>query len=570
VETLESRALLSSNAVPTWAMGSDFLNPLSGVTLGPNSDGSGPGNTAPTSGSVSNVNTDTEDIPGPHNETSIAVNPTNSQNMIGSVNDYQLRLNPGGQVYETVDSRAHVTSDGGKTWTNVPINYNSYNATGDPSVAFDASGNAYLGTLGFRFSQGKSLNETNADVLVAHSSDGGQTWSDPVRVASGTGNSGSVSTSSNDKDYLAAWGDGNAIVTWAVFNTGQKGSYISSPIYASVTHDGGKTWTPGVPISGSLVMDEFSDPVVTAGGKILVAFESGDANVSSTGNDRYYVVQVDPTTGKPLGAPTKVADLVDGFTAYPFNSIGDQTYQDSQFRTNSAGNMAADPTSANHLAVVWSDMRDSTTPAPADPYSASTNSDIVVSQSFDGGKTWSLSPVAIALPNDQFMPWAAYNSQGLLQIGFFDRSYTSANHKYGYTLASETTPGSLSFTFQEVTDTLSDPTKNDAWFSGTTVNSSFPNPTEFLGDYSNIAVAPTGVAAFWTDMRNPVTFGTHSGSGEDAYFSLVSSPTSPSGSPSASPNSGLVGNTVMIGPVDQASDGALNTTLLPNGKRRPG
>jgi hypothetical protein len=173
------------------------------------------------------------------------------------------------------------------------------------------------------------------------------------------------------------------------------------------------------------------------------------------------------------------------------------------------------------------------------------------------------------------MPWAAYNSAGLLQIGFFDRSYDPANHEYGYSLASETAAGSLSFSVQQVTaplspggPTLSDPTQNDRWFSSVTPNSNFPNPTTFLGDYSNIAVTPSGVAAYWTDMRPSVTFTTRTGAGEDAFFSLVSTPSSQTGSPSASPNSGLVGNTVIIGPVDQASAGTLDTTLLPNGKRK--
>ncbi len=55
-----------------------------------------------------NVNTDCEDA-GPSNETSIAINPTNSLNRIGGANDYQLVLTSGGYVTETILSRAHVT-----------------------------------------------------------------------------------------------------------------------------------------------------------------------------------------------------------------------------------------------------------------------------------------------------------------------------------------------------------------------------------------------------------------------------------------------------------------------------
>ncbi len=69
-----------------------------------------------TSSSAANVNTDCEGT-APHNETSIAVNPRNAQNMIGSNNDYQLRVSSGGTINETVYSRAHVTFDGGHTWT---------------------------------------------------------------------------------------------------------------------------------------------------------------------------------------------------------------------------------------------------------------------------------------------------------------------------------------------------------------------------------------------------------------------------------------------------------------------
>ena len=65
---------------------------------------------------TANVNTDCENL-GPSNETSIAVNPKNPNNMIGGANDYQLALNPGGHVSESVLSRAHVTFDGGKTWS---------------------------------------------------------------------------------------------------------------------------------------------------------------------------------------------------------------------------------------------------------------------------------------------------------------------------------------------------------------------------------------------------------------------------------------------------------------------
>jgi hypothetical protein len=485
---------------------------------------------------AANVNTDCEGT-APHNETSIAVNPANPANLVGGANDYQLRLSSGGTVNETIFTRAHVSFDGGKTWAMYPVPANGYTATGDPAAAFDASGEAYLSTLGFGFGQASPTFQ-NPDVLVAHSTDGGKTW-DTVRVASGTG----VATGPgifNDKEYITAWGNGNVIVTWTRFQLGKGGSYITSPIFDAVSHDGGNTWTAPQEISGSASFcvgatasaptacdqDQFSTPVVAAGGSIYVSFENTynlDPTSLAFGADQYLVVKVDPVTGARVAGPFRVSHLVDGLYDYPVNIDGRQTYQDSEFRTNSAGSIAADPANARHLAVVWSDMRNSPLPSSPsaynpDPYSVTTNSDIVVSQSFDGGQTWS-APVALASPGDQFMPWAVYDSSGLLHIGSFDRSYDSANHKYGYTLAAETSPGSLTFSTTQLTTTLSDPTQGNRWFSGSsTVNPAFPHPTTFLGDYSGIAATPTGIVGYWTDMRNNVCFTVRCGSGEDAFF----------------------------------------------------
>jgi hypothetical protein len=463
-----------------------------------------------------NVNTDCENR-GPSNETSIAVNPTNTQNILGGANDYQLAVNPGGHISESVLSRAHVSFDGGKTWSEYPLYSNSaYQATGDPSVAFDASGHAYYATLGFRFVG--PVNATNPDVLVANSGDGGRTWS-VSRVAAGSG----VGTSTGDlldKEYIAAWGDGNAIVVFGDFRLGQKGSFISARIYSSVTHDAGHTWSKPQVISGALDEAFVATPTVAADGKIYVSFLN--TTDLTTGRDTYEVVRVSPSTGARVAGPRAVARVIDGATDYPI-AAGSQTYQDSQFRTWAAGNITADPSNPAHLAVVWSDMRNSTLPAPSDPYAATTNSDVVVSQSFNRGATWS-TPVAIRRRGDQWMPWGAYEASGNLQVGTFDRGTDPANHRYDYSLATESSPGSLSFSVAPVTTVKSDPTKNDRWFAAT-ANPAFPFATQFLGDYSNITIDPGSgdVLAYWTDMRKAACFDGRCGHGEDAFFARVGS-----------------------------------------------
>jgi hypothetical protein len=451
---------------------------------------------------------------GPHNETAIAVNPTDTDNMIAGANDYQLSITPGGHVIATTLSRATVTFDGGQTWTMYPIRVNSsYASTGDPAIAFDAAGNAYYATLGFRFAG--AFNGVNPDVVVASSDDGGIHWSSKT-IAKGSGSFISVGDLL-DKEYVTAWGDGNALVTFGDFRLGKGGATLSGSVYASVTHDAGATWSTPVKVSGDALFAFVSQPVATADGRIFAAYE--DFTHFDNGHDDYTVVELDPDTGQRISGPFVVAELIDGYTDYPI-AEGRQTYEDSMFRSWSAGNITADPTDGDHLAVVWSDMRNSDLPAPEDPYEADTNSDIVVAQSFDAGRTWS-DPVALEIVNDQFQPWGAYDSDGLLRIGYFDRSYRAANHKYGYTLATETSAGSLDFTTTRLSTQLSDPTKNNRWFAATE-DPAFPRATTFLGDYSGIAMNPDGgVVAVWTDLRNSVTFAGVTAHDQDMYFRAV-------------------------------------------------
>ena len=400
----------------------------------------------PTS-TAANVNTDCEPGVGVHNETAIAVNHKNPLNIIGSANDYQLKVSSGGSILTTVFSRAHVSFDGGKTWTTYPIRFNGYQDTGDPSIAFDARGTAYLTTLA-------NGGNNTPDVVVASSSDGGRTWSTPVVVAAGKG--------SFSGDVVVCFYD----------------TYLYAP--------------------------------------------DGSTNL---GRNTHMAVRVNPQTGALADGPHRIGLAYDGIVEgdFPVSIDGRQTLHDSEFRLLMQGNTAADPTNRRHFAVVWFDDRNASLPVDPDPYKAVTNSDIIVSQSFDAGVTWT-APSAIAQPGDQFMPWAAYDAAGRLRVGYFDRSYDAANHKYGYTLATESTPGSLTLSRQQVTTALSDPTRDDRW-SAVTVNPSFPFATRFIGDYSGIATTPDHVAAYWTDMRETACLN-RCGAGENTYFGVRSLATS--------------------------------------------
>jgi len=290
----------------------------------------------------------------------------------------------------------------------------------------------------------------------------------------------------------------------AVFTTVNTSATANTSVYSGV-------------ISGDLDEAFVSIPTVAADGRIYVAFLN-TTNLQN-GRDDYEVVEVSPATGARVFGPVKVATVIDGNTDYPL-ALGRQTYHDSLFRSWAAGNITADPTNAAHLAVVWSDMRNSTLPAPRNPYTAVTNSDVIVSQSFDRGRTWS-APVALTRTGDQFQPWGAYDKTGFLRIGLFDRFYDPLNHQYGYSLATETGMGALTFTTTQLTTALSEPTKDNRWFA-TTLNPTFPFATTFIGDFSNIAARPSGgIVAYWTDLRLQACFGTRCGHGQDAFFAAA-------------------------------------------------
>ena len=185
-----------------------------------------------------------------------------------------------------------------------------------------------------------------------------------------------------------------------------------------------------------------------------------------------------------------------------------ETYQDSQFRTLSIGNITADPRRADHLAVVWSDMRNNPYPGGVlpslDPYQVRTNSDIVVSQSFDGGGHWSAA-TAIPTDNDQFQPFGAYDASGRLQIGYYDRSYDPANHLSDTTLIQSSNNGRSWSNVKRVSEFQSN------------FDDSFFGCGCFIGDYNGNTIDQYGVS-------HPVWTGVNPGQTETDIFSAAVAP----------------------------------------------
>lgn len=464
----------------------------------------------------SNVRVNCDSTKLPHNEVTIAVDPTNPNHLVAGSNDYEIYF-VGATIVERIVAGSYVSSDGGATWTTGHVPPGGFTFTGDPAVAFNRKlGLVHYAVIAFQGGQGGGF--ADASVQVSTSSDGGVTYGAPVVVTLGTG--GTRVTIFNDKPFIAVDSNpasshyGRLYVTWTRFLFGAFGQYLGSPIMLSRSDDGGRTFSAAMEISGSSATfcanpfvpanagrcneDQFSSPVVASGGTLYVAFENGELVGAPNFRDQYLVVKSSDGGATFQGPSQAVGAMTDGLNDYPMNVDGRQNLSNSQFRVNSAGNLAADPTSPSTLYVTFSDNRNGG--LTGDFHTVTTNTDVFVVRSTNGGMTWS-GPLPVktgsVANNDQFYPWGAVDSTGRLLVAFKDRSYDSANVMYGETLASSSTQGS-SFTSKEVDTGLSNP--NDSrWFTngGTT-----HGKTTFLGDYEGLDVGSDGVAhPIWTDMR---------------------------------------------------------------------
>ena len=225
------------------------------------------------------------------NENPIAVNPKNPQNLLTGGNDYNC-----GNIQGFFSS-----SDGGSTWSHVCLSGSG--GEGDPIVGFDLNGTAYAGgiqnsdyVLSSSTDGGKifgtpvivskpllgsladkpwleiDLNSTspfknalyvsgtqfasnsNSEISVSHSTDGGKTWT--TKVVDTEQHYPSEVDQFSD---LAIGADGTVYVNWlrcpANGPTGNCGDTVGNIMFSKST-DGGNTWsTPSVTTTVTLMPD---------------------------------------------------------------------------------------------------------------------------------------------------------------------------------------------------------------------------------------------------------------------------------------------------------------------------
>jgi BNR repeat-like domain len=323
----------------------------------------------------------------------IAVNPTNRDHLIGVWQQDRWQLG-GSRGLLTGVSR-----DGGQTWTRTfahfsrcaggnAANGGDFERASDPWVTFSPNGTAYQIALTF------DAFDANQAVLVSHSSDGGDTWSEPTALIFDTDpNIG------DDKESITA-DPRNSRFVYAVWDRLDFTGFpiITGPVWFARTTNGGASWEsariifdPGpnastlsnqiIVLPDGTLVDLFD--LFNSNGAFLAVIRSSDKGITWSQpiivNTQESIGIVDIKTGEPVRA-----GLIPNIAVNQKNGT---------------------------LYVVWEDAR----------FSGSLRDGVVFSKSTDGGLTWSPPVQVNQAPNVQaFTPSIAIARNGRLAITYYD------------------------------------------------------------------------------------------------------------------------------------------------------
>jgi hypothetical protein len=387
--------------------------------------------------------------PGAFNGPSIAINPSNPQQMVVAF---------GSRV------TASYSIDGGEHWAlaqgTAPTNYR---ASGDISVTYDRQGHAILCFIAFDAAGSWRYwghNPKRNSIQIRRSLDGGKTWEPRtiavIEHADGPG------IPFEDKPYIVADNQpqspyaGNLYVGWTEDRT------ADSLILFSRSTDGGLTWSEplrisdraGTPRDDEGTVQGFSG-VVTPDGVLHVIW-----------SDRGHIVYADSHDGgKAFSRSRRVAE------AGPSNFM--------VFNANHANgypqiDMAVDKNSRPpRLYAAWNDYRNG-------------DVDIFCASSIDGGRSWgpairvNSDPLHNGL--DQLFQWLAVDpTSGAVNVLFYDRRRDATNRAVDVTLA-RSLDGAKTFRNYLLSDHSYDPRDNE------------------IGEYTALAALGGRVYGSWMEI----------------------------------------------------------------------
>jgi hypothetical protein len=442
----------------------------------------------PVAGTDVQMNTDC-DPPLPQNETSVAVNTSDSDNAVASANDY---CGDGFWIGHTFD--------GGQTWVSEfkdPKLSNGNRCFGsDPSVVYSSSDAAfYLATLCF------APSDPSSEVQVWSSTDGGNTWTDSFHAAVAISNvvpDGSIDASVfYDKELLAV--DNNAVsahygrlyVTFIKFHmTLPSGRSDYCPVQLAYTDPGGAapedwSWShtavvPDAPGANGVgpSANQWAMPVVDSTGALDLGYAIEECNTS-------YDPAMFFTRSTDAGATFSAPVRIDKAGQFADNPNRQDLLPAKHARIAISPSLAFDPTRDRLLWAYGNDIGRGTSGA-----------DISLQTSDDFGTTWSdTTTVSITdsgdpAPGDQFFPWLAVDElNGDVHAIWYDNR-NDPHNKLIETFVGLSTDGGGTWTNEDVSDVAWNPDK------------SFFTCGCFIGDYNAIAIGDPLVYPVWTDGRN--------------------------------------------------------------------
>jgi hypothetical protein len=448
------------------------------------------------SGSVGQIsfgsNVDASHECGSQSETSIAINPADTDNVIAGSNEIQR-----------LPMRAMYSTDGGQTFTGVDLplpparTNNGFDFGSDPGLAFDSDGNAYYSYIVVFFGKGGGINGT--EMAVAHSTDRGASWHATFfNPQTGSGQFNDKPMIAVDTNPTSPFRD-SVYVAWdnASFKNGK--SSANNALLISRSTDGGKTFS--APIAANTLTGGPSsvigaDPFVGPNGEVYVAWHDVQNN--------RLVVNSSFDGGATFGRPTTIAPTTVPFAATiaPQASRGALLYPAC----------GSDQSAGSHRGTLYCSWMDET---------ASNGTDIFVARSTDQGQTWS-GPVRVnddppGVVKDQFNQWLSVDPvTGTIDLSWNDARNDPADTKTDI-YASDSTNGGASFASNvRVTTAVSDESAANP----------FADSGNQYGDYEGVA-AYGGIAhPIWTDGRFDASIDPATGQriGEEVFTATASGP----------------------------------------------
>ncbi len=335
-------------------------------------------------------------------ETSIAINPTDPNNIIIGANDYR-----------SFSALFHFESfDGGKTWAQaeMPSDWIFAAYASDPSVAFNSSGKAF-----YSYGRGESPAHPINDVVCFTSTNGGTDWSNSVRIIFDSTDFKSSAVLA-DKFYIAVdkvpgspYKD-RAYESWVEYSDANV-----NRIRFAFSSDGGSTWSKPSFITTS---GNYQSPIPAVGvdGNVYLTYENIDPAI----REIHFAESFDG--GKTFPLDKKISNYTELGPILPAGDPAAHPTIKGGLRVNSFPSIAVDYSSAHHgrIYMTWAAM------------GSNNRHHIYLTFSDNSGNNWSVPKIIendpSSIATDKFFPWIAVDDiTGDLGVVCYDSRSDTAN-----------------------------------------------------------------------------------------------------------------------------------------------